>query len=235
MDKVVGTKVDMSSLGQTLKQANYAFKSLARKQQQFQARQLKISAKMYNEHVKDKNDKEIRDLSLDLSRGQQLKLKAKIEHIRARQTSVLLKRDTVGEAQTDKCDLKLLQQEDSDTEEVQFTDAELKAMRADEEQKAALFDQTKFRNMPSYVFAQVMASKRTRDFVVKQLQQRATEQGVFLHPEDLDIALEYCDRELFRQFRDGQLTLPQFKSKVMAHQFNTHYVVLDDMKAIISP
>jgi hypothetical protein len=222
----------MSSLGQTLKQANYAFKSLARKQQQFQARQLKISAKMYNEHVKDKNDKEIRDLSLDLSRGQQLKLKAKIAHIRSKQT---LKRDTGGEAQTDKCDLQLLQQEDSDTEEVQFTEAELKAMRAVEEQKAALFDQTKLKNMPSYVFAQVMASKRMRDFVVKQLQQRATEKGVFLHPEDLDIALEYCDRELFRQFRDGQLTLPQFKSKVMAHQFNTHYVVLDDMKAIISP
>lgn len=45
----------------------------------------------------------------------------------------------------------------------------MRAIKLDEEQKAALFDQAKFKLMPSYVFAQVMANKRNREYVIKHL------------------------------------------------------------------
>ena len=66
--------------------------------------------------MRDKNEKEIRDLSQNLSKGQQLKLKAKINSIRNKQTSLLIKRETKGDANIDRCDFKLQQEDHSDTE-----------------------------------------------------------------------------------------------------------------------
>lgn len=51
--------------------------------------------------------------------------------------------------------------------------------------------------------------------------------------DDIDMALEYCDRELFAQFRDKKLTLAQFKSRVMHNAFGVNYKVLDDFRGEI--
>ena len=48
------------------------------------------------------------------------------------------------------------------------------------------------------------------------------------------MALDNCDKDLFSKFRDGKLTLAQFRCKVIALAFDTHYTVLDDLRGVIS-
>ena len=75
-------------------------------------------------------------------------------------------------------------------------------MKRDEELKELLFDPDMTKKMASYVFAQLTGKKQTREFIAQKLCAKAIERGVFNRKEDLDMALEYCDRELFAQFRD---------------------------------
>lgn len=69
--------------------------------------------------------------------------------------------------------------------------------------------------MPSYEFNLLVSNKRNRDYICKELSRRAQSVGLFYNELDLDICLQYCDRELFANFRDRKLTLAQFKCRVM--------------------
>jgi hypothetical protein len=74
---------------------------------------------------------------------------------------------------------------------------ELKAIKRDEELKEQLFNPTTFKQMASYVFNNLVTNKRTREFIAKKLSRQAIDTGVFIREEEMDMALEYCDRELF--------------------------------------
>lgn len=83
------------------------------------------------------------------------------------------------------------------SDEIKFSEVELKALKRDEELKEQLFNPKTFKQMASYVFHNLVSNKRTRDFVAKKLSRQAIDKGVFFREEELDLALEYCDRELF--------------------------------------
>lgn len=69
--------------------------------------------------------------------------------------------------------------------------------------------------------------------MAEKLLQSAGQHGEQIEDDDIDMALEYCDRELFAQFRDKKLTLAQFKSRVMLNAFGVNYKVLDDFRGEI--
>lgn len=48
---------------------------------------------------------------------------------------------------------------------------------------------------------------------------------------DLDSFLKYCDKDLYLDMRDRQITIPQFKARVSERYFGIKFVVLDDLKA----
>ena len=88
--------------------------------------------------------------------------------------------------------------------------------------------------MRSDVFSNLISNKQTREYIIEKLTWKAFESGQFYNRHDLEISLSNCDREQFAKFRDGELSLAQFKSRVMKNAFNTNYVVLDDLKGQIS-
>ena len=51
--------------------------------------------------------------------------------------------------------------------------------------------------MASYVFHNMVTNKRTRDYIAQKLCRKSLHEGINLREEELDMALQYCDRELF--------------------------------------
>lgn len=60
------------------------------------------------------------------------------------------------------------------------------------------------------------------------------QKGIYYDEQDLSISLMYSDRDLFSKFRDGKLTLAQYKCRVMGRAFSMMYVVPDDLKGVIN-
>lgn len=171
---------------------------------------------MYAVHVSDMHQKEIRNFNNGklMTKTKKMQLEKKISKIREDKTNIFIKKEilnrnaTIGtgeednfKAGNDRFDLKMVRSDDDDDRpqatEVHFTDQELRAIKKDEDLKIQLFNAKTFKVMPSYVFNQLVTNKRTRDFIAEKLSRKALDDNVFLKECDLDIALEYCDRELF--------------------------------------
>ena len=90
--------------------------------------------------------------------------------------------------------------------------------------------------MPGYVFSQLTNDYKMRRYMMERLNQESMKRGIGpLNDSDLDVALQYCDRALFKKFRDGILTLSQFKAQVAAQALDTYYTVVDDLHERYDP
>ena len=47
---------------------------------------------------------------------------------------------------------------------------------------------------------------------------------------DLDSFLKYCDKDLYLDMREQQITIPQFKARVSERYFGIKFVVIDDLR-----
>lgn len=72
-----------------------------------------------------------------------------------------------------------------------------------------------------------------RNYMISELSQNSN--GGKISLDDLHTALKHSDKELFEDFREGKLTVQQYKCKVLRRAFGIKYKVFDDIKEEISP
>jgi hypothetical protein len=85
IDKVLGTKVELSSLEQDMKDINFTFKQLNKKKQKLLDKQLQQSSKNYRNHIREKRESAFRELSSDVQMTSYKKQKLEKKIIQNRQ------------------------------------------------------------------------------------------------------------------------------------------------------
>lgn len=82
--------------------------------------------------------------------------------------------------------------------------------------------------MPAFVFRKMMADSYIREDIITELLQN--DKIKIKKKYELSEVLEHTEKEQFRQFRSGKITLDQLKARIAERRFGCKYLTMDDLR-----